>query len=217
MKNLILSAAGAALLLGACTTTDPYTGEQKTSNTAKGAAIGAVVGAVAGAVIGEDDSDGALAGGAAGAAVGAAIGNYMDRQEAELRRELASSGVQVQRIGNDIELIMPSNITFDSDQAAIQASFYDTLNDVSQVLAKYDDTRILVEGHTDSTGSDEYNMALSIRRAESVGNYLAAQGVSVPRIEALGYGERSPIADNVTETGKQQNRRVEIRIKPTGA
>ena len=213
MKHLI-AASALAVMAAACTTTDPYTGQQKTSNTARGAAIGAAIGAVTGVIVNDDDAEGAAYGAIAGAAIGGGIGNYMDRQEAELRRELEASGVRINRVGNDIELIMPGNITFATDRTELRPEFYRTLNGVSTVLAKYNQTEVLVEGHTDSSGSAEYNERLSVQRAETVGNYLAGQGVAVPRIRALGYGENRPIADNTTEFGKQQNRRVEIQISP---
>ncbi|MEM9421492.1 MAG: OmpA family protein [Pseudomonadota bacterium] len=214
MKSKITGvlAVAAALSLSACMTTDPYTGEQKVSNTAKGAGLGAIAGGVIGAIAGDDEA--ALAGAVAGAAIGGGIGNYMDRQEQELRAELAATGVRVQRNGNNIRLIMPGNITFATNQSSVRPEFYATLNSVSKVLAKYNQTNVLVEGHTDNVGSDQYNLNLSIRRAEAVGNYLAAQGVSVPRIRALGYGETQPLAANATDEGRAQNRRVEIQLTP---
>jgi outer membrane protein OmpA-like peptidoglycan-associated protein len=214
MKKLAigLMALASPLALSACTTTDPYTGEQKVSNTAKGAGLGALAGGAIGAIAGDDEA--ALAGAAVGAAIGGGIGNYMDRQEAELRQELASTGVRVQRNGDNIRLIMPGNITFATAQSDVRPEFYATLNSVSKVLAKYNKTNVLVEGHTDNVGADQYNLDLSISRAESVGNYLAAQGVAVPRIRALGYGETQPIAGNETDHGRQQNRRVEIQLTP---
>jgi outer membrane protein OmpA-like peptidoglycan-associated protein len=213
MRNLI-AVSFIGLMAVACTTTDAYTGQQKTSNTAKGAVIGAVAGAITGAIVNDDEEEGALVGAVAGAAIGGGIGNYMDRQEAELRRELEGAGVRVVRNGNNIDLVMPSNITFDTNQASLKSEFYRTLNGVSTILAKYNQTDIVVEGHTDSSGSDQYNLDLSVARAETVGNYLAGQGVSAQRIRALGFGEREPIADNTTESGKAQNRRVEIQIVP---
>ncbi|WP_306249973.1 OmpA family protein [Parvularcula sp. IMCC14364] len=217
MKKL-LAVSVMALAATACTTTDPYTGQQKTSNTARGATIGAVIGAAAGALTntndGEQAAKNAAIGAAAGAAIGGGIGNYMDRQEAELRAELETTGVRVNRVGNQIELVMPGNITFDTAQSAIRPDFYRTLNSVSTVLAKYNQTVIRVEGHTDSDGDYAYNEQLSVQRAESVGNYLAGQGVNVGRIDAIGYGETRPVADNTTPYGKQQNRRVEIQIAP---
>lgn len=217
MKQLKLGAIAlsASLLAAACTTTDPYTGEQKASNTAKGAAIGALAGGVIGAIAGDDEA--AVAGAVAGAAIGGGVGYYMDQQEQELRRELASTGVRVQRNGDQIRLIMPGNITFDTAQSTVRPEFYATLNSVARVLAKYNQTNVMVEGHTDNVGSDQYNLQLSIRRAESVGNYLASQGVGVPRIRALGYGETEPLESNSTDAGRQANRRVEIQLSPAGA
>ncbi len=220
MKQMI-TASFLALTATACTTLDPYTGEQKTSNATRGAVIGAIAGAVAGAATNTNDSgeakENALLGAVLGAAIGGGIGNYMDRQEAELRAELEATGVRVVRTGNNIELVMPSAITFAVDQSTINPEFYRTLNSVGTILAKYNHTNILVEGHTDSTGSNEYNEMLSVRRAESVGNYLVAQSVAVPRVQALGYGEEYPIADNATDYGRSQNRRVEIQIEPVEA
>ncbi|MCQ8185957.1 OmpA family protein [Parvularcula maris] len=217
MKKLTL-AASAALILAACTT-NPYTGERQASKTGRNAAIGAAGGAIAGAVIGNntgggDAGKGAAIGAAVGALAGGGIGAYQDRQEARLRQELASTGVRVQRDGNNITLIMPGNITFASNQSEIRQDFYSTLNSVSKVLAEYDQTTVLVQGHTDSTGSDSYNDQLSVRRAVAVGNYLNSQGIPAGRIDAQGYGERQPIASNTTEQGKAQNRRVEIQLVP---
>ena len=214
MKKLLIGATALATPLGlaACTTTDPYTGERKVSNTAKGAGIGAAAGGVIGAIAGDDEA--ALAGAAAGALIGGGIGQYMDRQEQELRRELASTGVRVQRNGDNIRLIMPGNITFATGQSSVRPEFNSTLGAVARVLQKYDQTNVLVEGHTDNVGADQMNLDLSIARAESVGNYLAGQGVSVPRIRALGYGETQPIAQNATDQGRAQNRRVEIQLTP---
>lgn len=211
MKKLFLGAA-AMLVLAGCTTTDPYTGERKISNTAKGIGLGALAGGIVGAVAGDDDA--AIAGAVAGAAIGGGIGAYMDRQEQELRAELASTGVRVQRNGDNIRLIMPGNITFATGKSEIRPDFYATLNSVSKVLAKYGQTSVLVEGHTDNVGSSESNLTLSIRRAESVGNYLAGQGVGSPRIRALGYGETQPLLTNSTDDGRAQNRRVEIQLTP---
>ncbi|MEM9838388.1 MAG: OmpA family protein [Pseudomonadota bacterium] len=221
MKNPIvaLTAGVMALSMTACTTTDPYTGEQQASKTARNAAIGAAGGAILGAVIanntgGGDATKGAIIGATTGGLAGGGIGIYQDRQEEKLRRELASTGVRVQRVGDTITLVMPGNVTFDTNQSEIRADFFRTLNSVSTVLEEFNETMVLVEGHTDSTGSDAYNDSLSVARAESVGNYLAAQGVSAGRIDARGYGERQPIADNETASGRAQNRRVEIDLVP---
>ncbi len=205
-----------AVSLVACTTTDPYTGEQKTSNTAKGAGIGAVLGAVVGAATAskDDRAKGALTGAAAGGAVGGGVGYYMDRQEAELRQSLQASGVQVRREGDTIRLIMPGNITFASGSSDIRGDFYNTLDGVGKVLAKFDETAIRIAGHTDSTGSLDLNQRLSESRADSVKRYLVSRGVAGGRVHTNGYGPRQPIASNATESGRQANRRVELELIP---
>ena len=218
MNKYFLGAA--ALVLAAACTTNPYTGEQQSSKAARNAAIGAAGGAIVGAVIGNntgggDATKGAIIGAVTGGATGGAVGIYQDRQEARLRQELASTGVSVRRDGDNITLIMPGNITFASDQSAIRSDFFATLNSVAKVIIEFDETTVLVQGHTDSTGSDSYNDQLSVQRAVSVGNYLASQGVAPVRIDARGYGERQPIASNDTAAGREQNRRVEIQLVPT--
>jgi outer membrane protein OmpA-like peptidoglycan-associated protein len=200
-----------------CTTTDPYTGEQKASKTVKGAGIGAVAGAVLGAATGDNAKDRrerALKGGVIGGAIGGGVGNYMDRQEAKLRAELQGTGVQVQRDGNNLTLIMPGNITFASSSADIRSDFYAVLNSVAKVLAEFNQTSIRITGHTDSTGGDKINLPLSERRADSVAMYLRNQKVNSARIESYGYGSRYPIASNDTPAGREQNRRVELELIP---
>ena len=219
MKKLSILAL-AATYLTACTTTDPYTGEQKTSNLAGGAVLGAALGAVGGAVIGgggRDSRNGALIGAGIGALAGGAIGNYMDNQEAELRAQLQGTGISVTRMGDRIILNMPSNITFATDQDQVIPQFYPTLNSVAIVLRKFEKTLIDVNGHTDSTGSVAHNEALSERRAMSVASYLNSQGVDPRRVSALGFGPSQPIASNATADGRAQNRRVEIQISPLKA
>lgn len=206
----------ACALLAACTT-NPYTGEREASNTGKGAAIGAAIGAVAGVLTGDDADERrkrALIGAGIGGLAGAGVGAYMDRQETKLRDELAGTGVSVTRIGDDIILNMPGNITFDVNQAAINANFYPVLNSVAKVAKEFDKTLIDVAGHTDSTGTVAYNMDLSQRRANSVAQYLQSQGVMANRVYAEGYGPHYPIADNSTAQGRAENRRVEIALKP---
>ncbi|WP_195164983.1 OmpA family protein [Mesorhizobium sp. NBSH29] len=203
----------ATTMLAACTT-DPYTGQQKVSNTAGGAAIGAGLGALAGMAAGGNDRRNALIGAGIGALAGGAIGAYMDQQEAELRAQLQGTGISVTRSGEQIILNMPSNITFASDQDAVKAGFYPTLNSVSLVLKKFNRTIVDVYGHTDSTGDDQYNFDLSQRRALSVANYLSGQGVDQRRFAVTGFGETRPIADNATAGGRAQNRRVEIQLSP---
>ncbi|MBO9630510.1 MAG: OmpA family protein [Shinella sp.] len=217
MLKKVALVALAATYLSACTTTDPYTGEQKVSNTAGGAAIGAGMGAVAGLLIGNNPvqrRNAALIGAGVGALAGGAIGNYMDNQESELRAQLQGTGVSVSRVGDRIVLNMPSNVTFATDRDQVIPPFYPTLDSVALVLRKFDKTLIDVDGHTDSVGNAGYNMDLSNRRANSVANYLASRGVDQRRMSAMGYGLERPIASNATEAGRAQNRRVEIAISP---
>lgn len=200
-----------------CTTTDPYTGEQKASNTAKGAGIGAVAGAVLGAATGnnaDDRRDRALKGAAIGGVIGGGVGNYMDRQEAKLRQELQGTGVQVRREGDNLFLVMPGNITFASSSADIRSDFFPVLNSVAKVLAEFNKTSIKVTGHTDSTGGDKINQPLSENRADSVAMYLRSQKVSSARIQSYGYGSRYPVASNDTPVGREANRRVELELVP---
>lgn len=213
MRLAVVGAVTGAMLLAACTT-DPYTGDQKISNTAGGAAIGAGLGALAGMAAGGNDRRNALIGAGIGALAGGAVGNYMDRQENELRHQLAGTGISVTRQGDQIILNMPSNITFATDQDSVQPGFYDTLNSVGLVLKKFNQTIVDVNGHTDSTGSDSHNYDLSQRRASSVASYLSAQGVDGRRFSVNGYGKTRPIASNANEAGRAQNRRVEIYLTP---
>jgi len=202
--------------LAACTT-NPYTGEREASNKAKGAAIGAGVGAVIGVLTGDDADERrkrALIGAGAGALAGTAVGAYMDAQEDKLRQQLRGTGVSVTRIGDDIVLNMPGNVTFDVNRAEINADFYEVLKSVALVVKEYDKTLVDVAGHTDSTGTVQHNMDLSQRRADSVGRYLQSQGIDSRRIYAQGYGPHYPVADNGTAEGRAQNRRVELALKP---
>jgi len=215
--RVILISAGISMLLAGCQTLDPYTQESKTSNAARDAAIGAVAGAVIGLVSGDNAVERrrrALILAGVGALAGGAIGNYMDRQEAELRAELQGTGVSVTRIGDNITLNMPGHVTFATDSSDLSPAFFDVLNSVSKVLAKYERTVVEVAGHTDSTGSDAYNQGLSERRASSVAQYLRSQGIRSDRLITLGMGESRPVADNATVTGRQANRRVEITMVP---
>lgn len=208
------------LLIAACQTLDPYTREEKTSQAARGAAIGAGVGVVAGLITGDDAVDRrqrALIGAGLGALTGAAVGNYMDRQEAQLRRRLDGTGVSVHREGDNITLLMPGNVTFRTASAALNQDFFDVLNSVGVVLEEYEQTVIEVAGHTDSRGSDSYNQQLSEERASTVAQYLRAQGVMTERIITVGQGERNPVASNDTDEGRQQNRRVELTLVPLTA
>lgn len=210
------------LSLQACTTFDPYTGEEKTTNTAIGASIGAGIGAVI-AYIDNKDEDSRqrnkriLAAASGGAALGGGIGYYMDAQEAKLRKQLRGSGVSVERAGDSINLIMPGNITFATNSANINSTYYAVLDSVALVIAEYDKTLVVVAGHTDSDGSDSFNQDLSQRRASSVSTYLISQGILPVRLETIGFGEAEPIATNASAEGKQLNRRVEITLLPITA
>jgi len=214
-----LTAVLCASVIG-CETLDPYTQESKTSNATKGAIIGAVAGAVVGLVSGDDAVERrqrALIGAGVGALAGGAVGNYMDRQEAKLRAELQGSGVSVTRIGDNITLNMPGNITFATDSSDLSPAFFDVLTSVSKVMQEFDKTVVEVAGHTDSTGSDAYNQSLSERRANSVSRYLQSQGINSQRLITVGMGESRPVADNSTPAGRQANRRVEITMVPVTA
>ena len=219
MKKVLLRAMAVALTMTmtACMSTDPYTGEQKVSNTAKGSTIGAVTGALIGVATSskDDRGKGALIGAASGAAIGGGVGFYMDKQEATLRARLEGTGVRVVREGDNIRLIMPGNITFGVDRHEVRPEFYGTLESIGVVLEEFNKTNIRIAGHTDSDGSDSYNQTLSERRAGSVGQLLISQGVLAGRVLVLGYGERYPVAGNDTPEGRQANRRVELELMAT--
>lgn len=179
----------------------------------KGAAIGATAGAVIGGIIGEQSDNtavGAILGAAIGGAAGAYIGHYMDQQAAELERDL--EGAKIERIGEGIKITFDSGILFDVDKATLKDQSRRNLEKLAVILNKYEDTNILLEGHTDATGSEEYNLELSRRRAQAVANYLAQLGVNPTRFTIMGYGESQPVASNDTEEGRRLNRRVEIAI-----
>ena len=206
----ILTAIATTALVTACTT-NPYTGEKQAS---KAAVYGGGAAVVCG-LIGATESSKRARNAALGCGViGAGVGAYMDVQEAKLREQLEGTGVRVSREGDNIRLVMPGNITFETDRADVKGSFYPVLNSVSLVLAKYNDTTMRVTGHTDSTGSDQYNQQLSQRRAQSVADYLATQGVARERMLVQGMGKSQHIADNATAEGRAANRRVELYILP---
>ncbi|UIJ45188.1 OmpA family protein [Sphingomonas cannabina] len=214
-SKILLGAALASLTLASACVTDPETGERRPAKAGLGAAVGAVGGYLLGDLVGgRRDRTEKIVGAGIGAIAGAGVGAYMDNQERELRRRTAGTDVQVIRQGDDLVLNMPSGITFAYDSDAVQPQFRATLDQVADVLHQYDRTYVDVYGHTDSTGSDSYNMGLSERRARSVADYLAAHGVQPARIGTRGFGKTQPVASNDTEEGRAANRRVEIKIVP---
>ncbi len=210
-KKIVAIACGISLLSG-CASIDPYTGQKTTSDATVGTAIGAIGGAAVGALIGGER--GAYIGAGVGALGGGAIGYNMDKQNAELRQALVGSGVQVRKVGNTIQLIMASDVTFATNQSSIQSGFYPTLDSVAVVFRKYDKNTINIVGYTDNTGNPSYNQQLSEQRAQSVGSYLISRGVPANRIYTSGQGQRNPIASNATPQGRSLNRRVVITLRP---
>lgn len=208
MKKFLISMVVIALI-SACTT-DPYTGQQKISNTAKGTIIGVAGGAGVGALT--KGKKGALQGAAIGGVVGAGVGGYMDIQAKALRQELQGTGVSVVKDGDEIVLVMPGNITFSSNSYTLNNSFKPVLDSVAKVLKKYNKTHVGIVGYTDNIGSSSINNTLSFNRANSVANYLKLKGVKSDRMLVEGRGSKNPIASNSTAKGREQNRRVEITL-----
>ncbi len=202
----VITLVAASIILGGCAT-----------NTGSGAAIGAATGAILGKATGNHKDKRIFIGAAIGALAGAAVGQYMDQQEAAFREELAGSGIEVVREGDNIRLVMPSNITFSSNQSNILPSFDESLDAVANVMNKYDKTFLSIEGHTDSTGDAAYNMTLSEKRAESVKRYLKMQAVNADRLYVTGYGETQPLVSNDSAANRAKNRRVEVQIVPNTA
>lgn len=207
---------GLTVSFAACSTINPYTGEKQTSNATKGSAIGGVAGAILGAAAASkhDRAKGAMLGAGIGAIAGGGAGYYMDVQEAKLRQKLEGTGVQVRRDGNDIRLIMPGDVTFETNSADLDARFYSVLDSVAVVLKEYKSTLVTVAGYTDSTGPATFNEKLSEKRASTVALYLNSRGVVKERLAAVGHGETGPIAENRTQDGRARNRRVEIALDP---
>jgi outer membrane protein OmpA-like peptidoglycan-associated protein len=221
IRTILMTAViAAAVTLAGCQTVNPYTGETQTSKAAKGAGIGAAAGAVVGLITGDDAKERrerALIGAGVGALAGGSVGYYMDVQEAKLREQLQGTGVSVTRMGENITLNMPGNVTFKTDSYDLNASFFKVLDSVGLVLKEYNKTIVEVAGHTDSTGAAEYNQALSERRAQTVATYLSSKGVMDQRIITVGAGETRPVATNDTPEGRQLNRRVELTLAPITA
>lgn len=211
MKKIVLVSLVAAALSG-CAADDP---NQKTKT---GAAIGAAAGALLGYAV-DDGAGGVLAGAAVGALAGGGVGHYMDKQqqemEAALADERARNELKIQQLENEtLKIDIASEVSFDFDSASLKSAFTPTLNKVADILQRYPNTIIHVVGHTDSVGSESYNMKLSERRAQSVVDYLSSRGVSSSRLYAIGKGESEPRATNDNEAGRQLNRRVELFVKP---
>ena len=209
-KMMVVGVLASSMSLGGlvgCASTD-------NQNTARGAAIGAVAGAIAGKATGNHKNKRMVIGAAVGALTGAAVGSYMDNQEKALREELSGTGVKVHREGDHLRLEIPSQLTFEINRADIRPNLYPVLNDIARVLADYDKTLLVISGHTDDTGPYDYNMRLSMQRADSVSSYLAAQGVLPVRLETQGFGPTYPMVPNTSEANRAQNRRVEIHIEP---
>ena len=200
---MLIALSLALLLAGGC----------NASRTVKGGAIGAAAGGAIGGAIGSKKgktAEGAIIGAVVGGTAGALIGRYMDKQAEEIRRDM--KGATVTRVGEGILITFDSGLMFDVDSYNLRSTTRDNLNELARVLNKYDDTDILIEGHTDNTGSEEHNQTLSEKRAQSVANYLIRQAVNKDRTITMGYGESQPIASNETASGRQQNRRVEVAI-----
>lgn len=220
MKALTAGLA-AMMLLTSCANIDNYTGQTRDPNdpnrTRNAALIGTAIGVAAGLLSGDsavERRQHAMIGAGVGAIAGGSIGAYQDRQEAELRRRMAGTGVDVSRQGDNITLNMPGNVTFAFDSANLDPKFYPVLNNVSDTLKQYNQTVVEVAGHTDSVGSDAYNQKLSVDRANSVANYFMGQGLLRDRFIVTGAGKTRPIASNDTEAGRAENRRVEITLVP---
>jgi len=220
MKKLIIALSIVSVAtLSSCATFDPYTGEEKTTNTAKGAGIGASAAMLLSYLANKDKSSSErkkrlLRDAGIGAIVGGGAGYYMDTQEAKLRKQLRNSGVSVIRNGDNINLVMPGNITFPSNGSQLMSDFYDVLDSVALVLEEFEKTTIVVAGYTDSKGSESYNQKLSENRANAVAAYLKSRKINEIRFDTVGFGEKSPIADNSTAEGRSLNRRVELSLIP---
>ena len=207
-----------SLLLSSCATyTGQTTAPDDPNRTQRGALIGAAVGAVAGLLSGDDATERrqrAMVGAGVGAVAGGAIGVYQDRQEADLRRKTAGTGIEVTRDGDVIKLNLPDGVTFDFNRADLKSQFYPALDQVASTMSEYNQTIVEISGHTDSVGSDAANQRLSEQRAGSVSNYFVGKGLMRERFEVVGMGERYPVADNANDSGRSKNRRVEIRVVP---
>ena len=212
--RLLIAGALAVLLAATGCTTDPVTGQQRVSKTGTGAAIGAGAGALLGALLGGGSTTGVLIGAGVGALAGGGVGAYMDRQERDLRQATAGTDIEVQRQGDEIQLVFPDTITFDFNSAVVRPEMRSQLQEVARVLNEYPSSVLGVYGHTDNVGSMDVNQRLSEQRAQSVAGSLESFGVNRARMQIRGYGYTQPIASNATPEGRAQNRRVELRVVP---
>jgi outer membrane protein OmpA-like peptidoglycan-associated protein len=213
LRAPLLVVVAAAVALSGCASMEDFAKNPEKQKTRQGAGIGAVGGAVAGLLI-SPGWKGALIGAGVGALAGGAVGSYMDKQEAALRKQMAGTGAEVVRWGDNLTINMPGGVTFATDSANLNPQFHAALDKIAATLVDYNQTVVQVAGHTDSTGSHAYNMQLSQRRADSVKTYLTGRGVTAQRLQAVGAGPDHPVADNATPEGRAQNRRVEITIVP---
>lgn len=209
MKKFVVSAMILATLSGCAAIQNEDGSTKKTATYGGGAAL---IGAAAGALLGK--GKGALIGAAVAGTAGAAYGHYVDNQEAELRKSMSGTGVNVERNGDELKIVMPGSITFATGKSDIQPSFYKTLTQLSASVVQFKDTKLVITGNTDSVGSYETNKTLSSRRADSVAQFLQANGVDSARVQTVGAGSSMPIASNDTADGRAENRRVEIKIVP---
>lgn len=212
-KTAIMALGGTALLLTTACTSPEYAGTDPNRKAKEGALIGGFLGAISGAMVSDNNKKGAIVGAAIGAGVGAAIGNNLDKQEAELRQQL-DGNVGITNTGDRLIVTMPQDILFATDSTYVQGGLRDDLQTVANSLNRYPDTTVQVVGHTDNTGSAQYNLDLSQRRAAAVANILIGGGVNSGRVQIIGRGEDMPIATNLSAEGRAQNRRVEIVILP---
>jgi len=214
-KVAIIALVAGAVVLAGCAQMESVATSPDSAKTRKGAGYGAAAGAVVGLLsAGNNPFKSAMIGAAVGALAGGSVGYYMDKQEAKLRQQMAGTGVDVVRKGDNITLDMPGGVTFAFNSSDLNAQFYPVLDKVGATLGEYDKTVIEVAGHTDSVGGDAYNQQLSEKRATSVAAYLASRGVQQARMVTIGAGEAHPVASNDTDEGRAQNRRVEITIVP---
>lgn len=217
MKPLLASLLATSVLAGCATYTGQTTAPDDPNRTRRAALIGAGIGAVAGLLSGSDATERrqhAMIGAGIGGLAGAGIGAYQDRQEAELRSQMAGTGVEVAREGDVIKLNLPDGVTFDFNSSELKPQFYTALNNIAGTVKEYNQTIVEVNGHTDNRGTREVNQRISNERAATVGNYLIGQGVQRERVEMRGFDYQYPVADNSTDQGRALNRRVEIRLIP---